>query len=387
MRTVRRFGSFLYHYPQSCGTTFAARGLSSGLARLGHEVTFYCCGKCDERACSERDDQPNRKIMRFAPTNPRNPFHGPRTLLQRLSRNEDRLDLLLIHGNFCPRNVAVARAARKGRIPYILCPSGLYHREVFRKNPVRKIVYGALFERPILNGAVAVQVFMEAQKKVLAKFGVRTPVFVVPNGFDPAEIPPKPSESLEEDQTNPRFLYIGRIDMYTKGLDLLFEALATGIHEGKLSPDLRLDLVGPDWGDRAVLGQMANRLNIGSNIRFFGRVDDVMRWRVIFATDVMILTSRHDAFPTTVVEAMAAGKPVILSEETGASVYVREQQCGFLVKPDPRSICDGIIRAFSDRANWPQMGQRAQKFAYNHLVWDKVVENASEEYEKILRQL
>jgi glycosyltransferase involved in cell wall biosynthesis len=384
--TRRRIGSFLYHYPQSCGTTFAARGISRGLAHLGHDTILYCCGPGDARSSPEVEHLPNRRIVHATPGQSRNPFHVPEALLDRLRRNEDGLELLLVHGNFNPRNFAVTRAARQGGIPYVVSPSGLYHPDVFRKNRIRKAVYGRLFERPMLNGAVAIQVFMEEEKLALAKYGVRTPVFVVPNGFEPTEIPAAPAElQAEAPGSTPKLLYLGRIDMYTKGLDLLFEALAMGIREGKLPAGVCLDLVGPDWGDRAALVAMASRLNIADNIRFFGRVDDQTRWRVLRSTDIMILTSRHDAFPTTVVEAMAVAKPVILSEETGASSHVRDQKCGFLVKPNVRSICDGMGEAFTQRDSWQEMGRRAQAYAYGELVWDKVVERASVHYERILR--
>jgi glycosyltransferase involved in cell wall biosynthesis len=382
-----RIGAFLYHYPQSCGTTFAARGLSRGLAHLGYDVTLYCCGKEDGHSSPEPEQLPNRRVLRFAPRQRGGPFHVPRALLDRIRQNQDQLDLLLIHGNFTPRNVAVVRAARQAGLPYVVCPSGLYHPEVFRKNRFIKAAYGMLFERPMLNGAIAVQVFMDAQVEALARYGVRTPAFVVPNGFEPAEIPqnlPVPAQMRGRTDANPKLLYLGRIDMYTKGLDLLFQAMAKGIREGKLPADLRLDLVGPDWGSQAALIRLAEQLGIAQNVQFFGRVDDLTRWNVMFSSDIMLLTSRHDAFPTTVIEAMAAAKPVILSEETGASSFVRQQRCGFLVKPDAESICAGMVDALAKQAQWVEMGMRGRTFAFDHLVWNKVAQRASVQYDKLL---
>jgi glycosyltransferase involved in cell wall biosynthesis len=379
--------SYLFHYSQSCGTTFAARGLSRGLARLGYRTTLYCCGPLNSRLEQEMQELPNRTIRRFETRKLSHPFFVPSALIDRLSRNEDKVDLLVIHGNFNPRNVAIAKAARKAGIPYIVSPSTLYHPEVFRKNPVRKAVYGKLFEKPLLNAAAALQVFTESQFQALTNYGVRTPAFVVPNGFDPAEVPD--AETLEEyprssSGAQPEIIYLGRIDMYTKGLDLLVRALSLGISNRRLPRDLRINCTGPDWGDQAKLERLASELGVRENISFLGRVGDRRRWSVIFGCDMMILTSRHDSYPTTVIEAMAAAKPVLLSEETGISPVVRAHQCGFVVSPSPAAICEGLVDALKRRNEWVEMGRRGRKSAYEHLTWDRVAQTASQHYEHVL---
>jgi glycosyltransferase involved in cell wall biosynthesis len=88
-----------------------------------------------------------------------------------------------------------------------------------------------------------------------------------------------------------------------------------------------------------------------------------------------------------VLEAMAAGKPVIVSEEAGISSYVKKARCGYLVKPESNSIRLGLIRAVQTRAEWVSMGENGKDFAHKHLTWDKSAEQACYEYKKLLREV
>ncbi len=381
--TRPHIGHFLYHYPKPSGTTTAVRGLARGLARLGHDVTVYCCGDTSP-SCGCEVHENNFRVLQFDAGS--HFFGGPRRLIERLRTNQDRLDLLIVHGIFNPHNVPVASAAKRAGIPYVVSPHGLYHPELLRKHRIRKLLYGLLYERPTLNDAVAVQVFDEYHIEFLAGFGVRVPAFVVPNGFDPAEAPSVDLKATEPDHrsSSPDFLYLGRIDMYTKGLDLLLRALALGLHEGRLPPSTRLRLAGPDWGDQGTLIRLAGRLGIDRHVRFLGLVEPGSRWSVISSGDFLVLPSRHDAFPTVVFEAMVAAKPVIVSRNTGISSSVRQAGCGFLVEPNAESICAGMVRAAESRDQWRNMGENGRRFAYQNLTWDTVAQRASQSYQKLL---
>ncbi len=240
----------------------------------------------------------------------------------------------------------------------------------------------------MLNGARAVQVFDEYHIRFLNDYCVHAPIMVIPNGFNPLEVLAfRPGEKAGRPwnrDTNAEFLFLGRIDMRTKGLDLLFLALSRGIREGKIPESLRLKIVGPDFGDKAKLVCLADQLSIAKSVTFCDGVDEQRRWSVVTSSDLLVLPSRHDAFPTVVLEAMAAGTPVIVSENTGMSSWVRKAQCGLLVQPTVESICAGLVSALDCREHWRTMGEAGRNYAYSYLTWERVGHEASRCYEKLL---
>jgi glycosyltransferase involved in cell wall biosynthesis len=295
-----------------------------------------------------------------------------------------------MNGMFYPPNLALGTAARGAHIPYVVCPHDPYHPQLLRRDRWRKLPYGFFYERPFLNAASAIQVLAEKHRKLLSSYGVQRPVIVVPNGFDGGEAvhsdsgEPGQQTISEED---PRFLYLGRLDMHHKGLDLLLNALGHGICQGKLPANLHLDFVGADWGDQGKLELLAHRLGITRNVRFLGHIPNQNPSAIIALYDLLVLPSRFDGFGLVVLEAMVAAKPVVVSEEAGISSYVEEAQCGYLVKPDSNSISLGLIRAVQTRAEWRNMGRNGKEFAYNHLTWDKSADQACHQYGKLLQEL
>lgn len=375
-------GHFLFHYPQPGGTTTAVRGLSRALAGLGHRVTIYCCGHGGGTA---GDTAGGIRIVHYDDDG-RNPLKIPRPMESRIARNEDSVDLLILHGMFNPRNNAAARAIKRAGVPYIVCPQGAYYPDLLRKHRLRKRVYATLFERPLLNGAAAVQVFAEDQVRLLADFGVRSPGFVVPNGFDPAEIGDcarrNGSENLRADA--PKLLYIGRLDMYTKGLDLLLRALAEGIRLRRLPAGTKLDMVGLDWGDRGKIAGMVARLGLQPNVTIRDAVEAGRRWCTIASYDLTVLPSRHECFSFVVLESMIMAKPVLVSRNIGLSGTVQRARCGYVVEPTVEAITAGLAEAIDSRAEWPDLGARGRQAAFAGFTWDRVAGEAVRDYERLL---
>jgi glycosyltransferase involved in cell wall biosynthesis len=382
-----RIGHFLAHYPAAGGMSTAVRGLSRALARMGHRVFIYGYREENQVPCQEAEEIPGLKVIRFC-HRPQHPFQIPGPLTQRLRHNEDAIDLLVIHGMFNPQALGPAREARRAGIPYIVCPHDPYHPDLLRKHRTKKALYGLLLERPLLNKAVAIHLLSASHEQWLRRYGVQTPAFVVPNGFDPQDFPRfVAGDTSPEDNSSHalRLLYIGRIAMYHKGLDLLFRGFAVASHQGRLGTGALLDLVGSNWGDQKTLEGLASDLRIRDKVNFLGPVRDRASTAIISQYDVLVLTSRYDGFGLVVLEAMLAGRPVIVSREAGAASFVGEAQCGYVCAPNPDSIQAALVRALETRDQWREMGRKGRDFAFRHLPWEKVAERASLCYEEVLR--
>ena len=300
------------------------------LGRRGHSVTIYGCGDSEEPsagACA------NVQVLKF-PRRGRHPFEVPELLLKRLERNEDRLDLILIHGMFIPPNLAVAKAALRGRIRYIACPHDPYHPDLLSKNAIRKWVYGAAFERSYLHKATAVQLLCEDHEQYIERYAGARRVLVVPNGFDSSEgAIPNDAGPLGVLTGDPAILLLGRVDAHHKGHDLIIESLAAARRDQLFKQSLVVNIVGSDGGDRSALEQLAERLQVRDQVRFLGRVSDVDRQAALRSCDALILPSRYDGFGLVALEAMLSGKTVLVSSQAGIAPWVTKAEADLCSTP------------------------------------------------------
>jgi glycosyltransferase involved in cell wall biosynthesis len=133
------------------------------------------------------------------------------------------------------------------------------------------------------------------------------------------------------------FGYIGRL-VPIKGLPTLLEAFALALGR---APSARLVLVG-DGPDRPALQEQVTALGLGPAVRFAGwRTDLPALYRTF---DAVVLSSRNEGTPLAVIEAMAAGRPVVATSVGGVPDVVADGKTGMLVPPDdPRTLADALV--------------------------------------------
>jgi glycosyltransferase involved in cell wall biosynthesis len=149
-------------------------------------------------------------------------------------------------------------------------------------------------------------------------------------------------------------VYIGRIAT-EKNLAALLEQFAAARH---LVPDLYLALIGKGANEEE-LRELAEKLQLGPSVQFRGIVpyDDVPNW--LAAADAFVTASTSEVHPLTVIEAMAAGKPVAAVHSPGISDSVESGVNGYLA-----ATCDSldaaIVALMTDPARTRAMGEAAR---------------------------
>ncbi|RST87333.1 glycosyltransferase family 1 protein [Aquibium carbonis] len=169
--------------------------------------------------------------------------------------------------------------------------------------------------------------------------GPSVPSSIVYNGVTPAEfVPVAPTDDATD------FLYIGMMrDL--KGPDLFIEALAMA--ETDLGRPLTATMVGAG-DDRDRYKALAARLGLAERVAFH----DPMPAREAFAlARTVVVPSRAEAMPYIVLEALAAGRPMIASS-VGGIPEIFESAPGALVAPDARAIADKMVLAMNDPLAW-----------------------------------
>ncbi len=373
-----RIGHFHSGFPEPGGITNVVAGLSRAISNAGHQSFVYGCypRHGDFRSV------PGWTVKWFDETST-HPLTVSHLLLDRIQRNEDKLDLLLVHGMFSLPDFWVGRAARKAGLPYVVVPHGPYDPILMAKHRLRKELYCSLFEKRHLQQAAAIQVFSNRQRNLLHSMTIRGNIFAIPNALDVSTIP-EAGNAAPLLAGDPKLLYLGRLDVYHKGIDLTLQAFAAGLRTRAIPSTAVLTLAGPPGFQSHTLAALITRLGIDKNTRFAGPINGADRWDLLRAADLTLLCSRYDGFGMVTIESLAVGTPVLVSDNNGTYDWIHGQPFGFHVRPEIASIEQGLSDAMQRSGEWPEMGRRAQEWARRYLTWDNVAQMAVEYYERIV---
>jgi glycosyltransferase involved in cell wall biosynthesis len=131
-------------------------------------------------------------------------------------------------------------------------------------------------------------------------------------------------------------------------------------------------LIAGDGPRRDELEALARRLGIDRRVRFLGHCEDVPD--LLASSDLFVLPSRSEAFPNAVLEAMAAGLPVIATRVGGIVELIEHQRTGVLVPPDdPRALGFALLDLIQWRSHAIELGQAArtvveQRYSFEQMV-------------------
>ena len=164
------------------------------------------------------------------------------------------------------------------------------------------------------------------------------------------------------DSETARLASIGRLSVYSKGQDVLIEALSA---EQWKHRDWHLTFYGAG-PDESYLRSLVEFFGMQTRITFAGYQDDV---RAIWGQEqILAMFSRAEGTPLALVEAMLCGRPAIVSDAGGNKEWVTDAQTGFVAPAPVVGLAQAALeRAWSARQSWKAMGMQAHKFATSRI--------------------
>ncbi|MCL4486890.1 MAG: glycosyltransferase family 4 protein [Chloroflexi bacterium] len=202
----------------------------------------------------------------------------------------------------------------------------------------------------------------------------RAYVGVVGDGFNADEF----AGQVPFQHTAPYLLAMGRL-VEKKGFDLLVRAFASVAAD---SPDLQL-LIAGDGEERAALENLVDELKMRGRISLLGFTDREQTIRLFLGCEFFVLSSRIEPFGIVVLEAMAAGKPVLATRSGGVVDLVQTGVNGLLVEPDTASLAAGIRDLLAHRDSTRSMGERAVASIQAH-TWHAVTRQFLAVFERVV---
>lgn len=218
-------------------------------------------------------------------------------------------------------------------------------------------------------------------REVMLEFGVRRPIIVIPNGVEVerfhAPSAPRTKADLGLPESSLLLIYVGRLAEEKN----LTELLRQFGQARQTAPELCLAIIGRGPQEDELRTQ-ADELGLAESVLFTGGVpfDEVPNY--LAAADAFVTASTTEVHPLTVIEAMAAGKPVAAVASPGIAETVEDNLSGCLVET-PEQLGAAIARLTTDRRRLSEMAAAAS-LASRHYDISRTIDLTLALYEQML---
>ena len=227
-----------------------------------------------------------------------------------------------LHGGWIPDFWPIAKTLKKHGKKCILTPHGAYNQIAMKKSPFIKKIYFSLFEKSLLDSMDTIHCIGESEKIGLEEIYQNDKQALLPYGFD---VVPN-NNPVANNSKKFTIGFVGRIDVHTKGLDLLVKAFSAF----KIGKDVKLWIVG-DSSELPHLQDVSSDLGITNDTVFFGSKFGDAKNRLLQEMDVFVHASRNEGLPTAVLEAASFGVPSIVTKATNVGDYIVKHNAGICI--------------------------------------------------------
>lgn len=254
-----------------------------------------------------------------------------------LRRHVREFDVVHIHLGRHLLAVAAAEVCRLAGVPYVLQTHGMVTSDARAKSRI----LDAVAVRRVLAGARAVLALTSAEEESLdAVSRAGAHVVRIRNGVAPVAV-----TTRRDPDAAPEVLFLARL--HPRKRVLAFAEMAAVLHERGVRA--RFAVVGPDEGDLAALTAFV-AAHPGLPLTYEGSIAPGASTARLAEADVYVLPSVREVFPMTVLEALAVGTPVVLTDDCGLSDELDGAGAALVTDGSPGSLADAVSSILSDDA-------------------------------------
>ena len=287
-------------------------------------------------------------------------------------------DLVVFHEAYRVEYLKISQNLRKNKIPYIIIPHGELTSEAQKKKWLKKKVANFLLFQHFISGATAIQCLSQRELDS-TKFGKKK--FIGTNGID---MPLKRKHDFRNEEI--KFTYIGRLDPYHKGLDLMIQAIALK-KAILMDHNCRFTLYGPDqFGRGDQIRKLISDYDVAELVTLKPEVSGNDKENILLDSDVFIQTSRFEGMPMGLLEAMSYGLPVLVTDGTTLGEKVKEYDAGWSAETSVESIAGLLQKVIEEERCFEIKSQAAIRLIEENFEWSKVAQETVDKYRTIIRR-
>jgi glycosyltransferase involved in cell wall biosynthesis len=250
-----------------------------------------------------------------------------------------------------------------------------YH--ILGKNTLRKFfllgVLAYVFEKIFLATARSIITISPSVTREIEKPGDRRKIQCIYTGISPDlfAVESKPGEYIA---------FLGRLDIYMKGLDILLEAFSR-IKDSEVC--LKIAGSGPEKNISG-LKEIVKRLKLENRVEFLGRISDEDKKTFLSKSYFTVMPSRFEGWGISAIESSSCGKAVIGTRIPGLRDAIHDGETGILVESgDVRDLSSAMARLLDDEKLRTELGKNGKIWALN-FGWEKITEKQEGFYKEVL---
>lgn len=290
-----------------------------------------------------------------------------------------RPDLIVFEGFYAFHPTPALLSVLNSGIPYVIEPHCALTAGDQGKKALKKRVCNALFYNRFARGAAAIHYLTERERDESGRSWNQNS-FIEPNGID------IPSGCLDRTTWHadvPEVVYIGRIEPYQKGLDVLMDALV--LMRGRDGvPRFHVSLYGNSVnGSSEAIERRVKQGDFSDMVSILGPVYGAEKDAVLRSADIFLLTSRYEGMPMGLLEACAYGLPSVVTPGTGMSDDIAVEGAGWVCDFVPEAVATVLEDAVRSEEGYAERALAAKRVA-ERFSWASIAKAIRADYRKAI---
>ena len=268
----------------------------------------------------------------------------------------------------------------QGDIPYVIIPRGELTSKAQKRKFFKKTIANLLICKRYAKKALGIQYLTDQEKEDSGLHWNRNSI-VIPNGIEEVE---KVKTVFSKEKI--KCAFIGRIEPYQKGLDILIESCVQLKNKLKMK-NCEISIYGPDVDNKLPeLRKKVNELQLDNIIKFYGPVYEDEKKEILLEHDIFLMPSRFEGHPMALIEALSYGLPVVVSRGSNMKEEVEVNNAGWTSENSIESFTVALNKMLDEVNLFEVKGKNGIELA-NKYNWKNIAKISHEKYVNLLQAI
>ena len=296
--------------------------------------------------------------------------------LSALYKDDSSPGIVIFQGFNFLEHARFALELKRKNIPYIIVPRGsLTYDAIHNHAWFKKWVAHRLILNRYVKNAAAIQ-YLTKEEKAESGNEWNKYDFILGNGFSNGIV------KKQFSQYGIKGVFVGRLDMYHKGIDILIDAVEL-VSEKMRHARFRIDFYGPEKYDYVKMKDIIASKRLNDILRVNGPVSGEKKSDVLLSSDLFVLTSRFEGHPMGLIEALSYGLPSMVTAGSNMMKKIEEHNAGWVADPnDKETLALCIEKIIAEKGELAVKSKNARELSLEY-DWHTIACQLHNELERI----